>query len=68
MLLLVVTLELFARIEVRAALLTVVVVVVRHDDLLRLWLPPSTLGLMWRAAAERRSAARTVPVFCFETD
>jgi hypothetical protein len=49
-------------------LLTVVVVVVRHDDLLRLWLPPSTLGLMWRAAAERRSAARTVPVFCFETD
>jgi hypothetical protein len=42
MLLLVVTVELVARIEMRAALLAVETVIVRHNHLLLLWLPPPT--------------------------
>jgi hypothetical protein len=63
MLLLVMTLELFARVEVGAALLAVVSMVVGHDSSPQVVAATAHVGLMWRAAADRRCAARTVPVF-----
>jgi hypothetical protein len=67
-LLLVVTLELVARIEMRAALLTVEVVVVRHNRSPHVVAAAGHVGLMWRTAADRSSAARAMPIECEMAD
>lgn len=61
MLLLVVTFQLVARIEMRAALLAVEAVVVRHSSSPHVVAATAHVGLMWRMAADRRCAARRVP-------
>jgi len=68
MLLLVVTIELVARIEVRAALLAIKAVVVRHSKSPPVVVATAHVGLMWGVAADRRCAARTVPIGRAMTD